>query len=89
MIELTNHILRVYFDEEEGIVEALEVIEKTGKDNVSSTAKVLPKKSAPKKKPATTKTAPKKKPDKTHMPSKPSSMKGRRPLPKIPNNDDE
>ncbi|MHA2120277.1 MAG: hypothetical protein ACW990_03630, partial [Promethearchaeota archaeon] len=100
MIELTNHILRVYFDEEEGIVEALEVIEKTGKDNVSSTAKVLPKnsapkkkpattKTAPKKKPATTKTAPKKKPDKTHMPSKPSSMKGRRPLPKIPNNDDE
>ncbi|MFW9999350.1 MAG: hypothetical protein ACFE9Q_07965 [Candidatus Hodarchaeota archaeon] len=28
MIELNNHVLRVYFDEKEGIVEALEVLEK-------------------------------------------------------------
>jgi len=28
MIELDNHVLRVYFDEKEGIVEAIEVLEK-------------------------------------------------------------
>jgi hypothetical protein len=85
MIELSNHILRVYFDEKEGIVEALEVLEKEVK-NITRTTKIPPKKSVPKKKPAVTRLAPKKKPT---MTPKSSSMKGRKPLPKIPNKDDE
>ncbi len=44
MIELENHLLRVYFDEKKGIVEALEVLEKTGGQ-----------KSTPKNTPSTTK----------------------------------
>ena len=133
MIELNNHVLRVHFDEKDGIVEALEVLEKTGKKETVSTTKAPPKKTVPKKKPTSTRTAPKKKPASTRtapkkkpastrtapkkkpastrtapkkkpastrtvpkkkpvmtpMPSKPSSMKRRRPLPKIPSQDDE
>ncbi len=33
MIELDNHVLRVYFDEKKGIVEVIEVLEKEGKSN--------------------------------------------------------
>ena len=45
MIELENHILRVYFDENKGIVEAVEVLEKTeesktGLKNTTSVKKV-------------------------------------------------
>ena len=36
MVELENHILRVYFDEENGIVEAIEVLEKTEKPKSTS-----------------------------------------------------
>jgi len=85
MIELSNHILRLYFDEKEGIVQALEVLEKTVK-NITRTTISPPEKSAPIKKTAATRTAPKKKPA---MTPKSSSMKGRKPLPKIPNKDDE
>ncbi len=88
MMELDNHILRVYFDEKNGIVEALEVLEKEEKPTKKSapkkkpaTSKSAPKKkpttskSGPKKKPATSKPAPKKKPSMTPMPPKPASMK--------------
>ncbi|MHA2184130.1 MAG: hypothetical protein ACXAAI_03945 [Promethearchaeota archaeon] len=96
MIELSNHILRVYFDEKEGIVEAIEVLEKKGKE-ITRSSKTPPKKSAPKKKPTATRTAPKKKPTtaratpkkKPAITAKSSSMKGRKSLPKIPNKDDE
>ena len=43
MIELENHMLRVYFDEEKGIVEAVEVLEKTEK-SMSSSQKITTKK---------------------------------------------
>ncbi len=95
IMELDNHILRVYFDEKNGIVEALEVLEK------EKTPTIKP---APKKKPATSKPAPKKKPSMTPMPPKPASMKteekkperretkpkstNRRQLPKIPSKED-
>ena len=41
MIELDNHVLRVYFDEKKGIVEAIEVLEKEEKSN-STPRKVSP-----------------------------------------------
>ncbi len=41
MIELDNHVLRVYFDEKKGIVEAIEVLEKEEKSNST------PKKTSP------------------------------------------
>jgi len=95
MIELNNHVLRVYFGESNSSVKAIEVFKKNG-DSKPSPAKVptKAKKTAPKKK-----SAPKKKPAMTPMPKKPTLMKadqntpkpkstGRRPLPKIPSSDD-
>ncbi|MFX0137045.1 MAG: hypothetical protein ACFFDN_25630 [Candidatus Hodarchaeota archaeon] len=60
MLELDNNVLRVYFDEKKGIVEAVEVLEKEGKP-----------KSTPEKKSTTAK----QKSSLTPMPTKPSSMK--------------
>ena len=89
MIELNNHILRVHFGEGNSSVEAIEVLERK-EASKPSPSKVTPvaKKAAPKKKPAM-----------TPMPEKPTSLKegektanakptGRRPLPKIPSNED-
>jgi len=77
MMELDNHILRVYFDEKNGIVEALEVLEKEEKTTTKPAPKKKPatSKSGPKKKPVTPKPAPKKKDSMTPMPPKPASMK--------------
>ncbi len=88
MMELDNHILRVYFDQKKGIVEAVEVLEKEEKSKPPEKKAALKKKPVPKpptkkaalkKKPApkppTKKTAPKKKPSMTPMPPKPASMK--------------
>jgi len=103
MIELNNHILRVYFDEKKGIVEAIEVLEREEGSEQKSTTKSEGKKTAPEKKPEVRKTAPKKKPaarkktapkkksPMTPMPDKPASMNktsGRRKLPKIPSTED-
>ncbi|UCD01674.1 MAG: hypothetical protein JSV23_01215 [Promethearchaeota archaeon] len=60
MIELENHLLRVYFDDKKGIVEAVEVLEREGN----------PKSIPEKKSPITTQ-----KSSLTPMPTKPSSMK--------------
>jgi len=96
MIELNNHVLRVYFGEDKSSVEAIEVLKKLG-DSKPSSAKTTAKKAAPKKKPAPKKkVAPKKKPTPkkkagmTPMPEKPTDLKstGRRSLPKIPSTDD-
>jgi len=92
MLELENHVLRVYFDADKGIVEAVEVLEKDDSLNSKSSPKITQvKKTAPKKK-----GAPKKKTSLTPMPNKPSSLKaerksktgGRRQLPKIPSTDE-
>ena len=102
MIELNNHMLRVYFDEKNGIVEAIEVLEREEGSEQNSAPKSKAKKNIPKKKPVIKKTAPKKKPvarkaapkkksPMTPMPDKPSSMNkssGRRSLPKIPSTED-
>ena len=80
MIELSNHMLRVYFDEKNGIVEAIEVLEREEGSEQKSTTKSEGKK-----------TAPKKKSPMTPMPDKPASMNktsGRRKLPKIPSTED-
>ena len=61
MIELDNHILRVYFNETKGIVEAVEILEKEGEP-----------KSTPKK--VTTAKSTTGSSSLTPMPSKPSSM---------------
>ena len=97
IIELNNHVLRVYFGESKSSVEAIEVLKKLG-DSKPTSAKstTTTKKAAPKKKPAAKKAAPKKKrapkkkPAMTPMPEKPAELKstGRRSLPKIPSNDD-
>ncbi|MFW9894488.1 MAG: hypothetical protein ACFFD7_01630 [Candidatus Thorarchaeota archaeon] len=98
IIELNNHVLRVYFGDNKSLVEAIEVLEKKGapKPPIKAAPKKKPqpkKKPAPKKKPG-----PKKKPTMTPIPEKPESMKtgenptskssGRRELPKIPSTDD-
>jgi len=101
MIELEDHVLRVYFDEKNGIVEAVEVLEKGESSNTKTPqkkapAKKTPTKKTPTKKTPTKKTAPKKKSSLTPMPDKPNSLKsetkpksgGRRQLPKIPSNDE-
>ncbi|MFX1571388.1 MAG: hypothetical protein ACFFB0_01455 [Promethearchaeota archaeon] len=81
MIELDNHILRVYFDDKNGIVEAIEVLAKKEKQTTEPAPKKKPatKKSAPKKKPATTKSTPKNESSMTPMPPKPASMKSKSP----------
>ncbi|MFX1455047.1 MAG: hypothetical protein ACFFDB_06690 [Promethearchaeota archaeon] len=98
IIELNNHVLRVYFGDNKSLVEAIEVLEKKGasKPPIKAAPKKKPqpkKKPAPKKKPG-----PKKKPTMTPIPEKPESMKtgekptskssGRRELPKIPSTED-
>ncbi len=96
MIELEDHVLRVYFDEKNGIVEAVEVLEKGESSNTKAPQKKAPAKKAPAKKAPAKKTAPKKKSSLTPMPDKPNSLKsetkpksgGRRQLPKIPSNDE-
>jgi len=60
VIQLENHVLRVYFDEKKGIVEAVEVLEREGKPKIT-----------PEKKSTNTK----QKSSLTQMPTKPSSMK--------------
>ena len=78
MMELDNHVLRVYFDAKNGKVDAVEVLEKD--DSVK--AEASPKKTQTKK------AAPKKKAKLTPMPTKPKSKAGgRRSLPKIPSTD--
>ena len=92
MLELEDHVLRVYFDTKNGSVEALEVLEKADSLNTKSSPKTTQaKKAVPKKK-----AAPKKKTPLTPMPNKPNSLKserkskkgGRRQLPKIPSTDE-
>jgi len=61
MIELNNHVVRVYFNETKGIVEAVEILEKEGKP-----------KSTPKK--VTTAKSTTKSSSLTPMPTKPNSM---------------
>ena len=61
MIELDNHIIRVYFNETKGIVEAVEILEK------ESEPKNAPKKSIPVKTSTTSSSL-------TPMPTKPNSM---------------
>ncbi|MFX0104543.1 MAG: hypothetical protein ACFE75_03520 [Candidatus Hodarchaeota archaeon] len=74
MLELDNTLLRVYFDEKNGIVEALEVLEK-GEKLKDATKMAIPSKS-------TTESNTKQKSSLTPMPSKPNSMK--QALKKIP-----
>ena len=91
MLELEDHVLRVYFD-----VEAIEVLEKDGSSNTKAPPKKSPAKKTPAKKTPAKKPAPKKKSSLTPMPNKPNSLKsetkakpgGRRQLPKIPSNDE-
>ena len=86
MIELEDHVLRVYFDAKKGIVEAVEVLEKGDSMNTSKAPKNT----------QTKKTEPKKKSSLTPMPNKPKALKdepksktgGRRQLPKIPSTDE-
>ncbi len=100
MVELNNHVLRVYFNKKEGVVEAVEVLEITGITNPkNSVKKTQTTKPASKKKTHTTKPASKKKTQTTKPASKkktqtikPKSLDneskpratGRRQLPKIP-----
>ena len=78
MMKLEDHVLRVYFDAENGLVEALEVLEKNGSANTKSSPK----------KTQTKKPAPKKKGSLTPMPTKPKAKAGgRRQLPKIPSDE--
>jgi len=93
MIELEEHLLRVYFDEKKGTVEAVEVL----KEDKKSDSKTPAKKNSSKT--TTTKPAPKKETSMTPMPPKPNSLKstekkqtttkttGRRQLPKVPSKD--
>ncbi len=79
MVELDNHVLRVYFNEKEGVVEALEILEIIDPKNSvkkSPTIKPVAKKKSPKTKPAAKKRSPTTKP----------KASGRRQLPKIPSN---
>ena len=78
MIELSNHMLRVYFDEKNGIVEAIEVLERDEGSEQNIDQKSEAKKTTPKKKPKVSKTAPKKKPtvSKTAPKKKPAARKG-------------
>jgi len=81
MIELDNHVLRVYFGEKDAFVEAIEVLEVKS----DSTGGTTPKISAPKNNPAPKKkSATKKKPAMTPMPQKPSSLKEKETAPKAP-----
>lgn len=61
MIELDNHILRIYFNGEKGIVEAVEILEKEGEPTI--------------KVKSSTESKTEQKPPLTPMPSKPISMK--------------
>ncbi len=82
MIELNNHVLRVYFGEDNSSVEAIEVLENQRDSKPASVKKTsAAKKTAPKKKPVPRKKsapkrkpAPKKKPGMKPMPEKPKTM---------------
>lgn len=67
MMELDGTLLRVYFDEKNGIVEALEVLEREEKPMSASTKTTTAK--------STTKSSTKQKSSLTPMPTKPHSMK--------------
>ncbi|MFX1302232.1 MAG: hypothetical protein ACFE9X_02620 [Promethearchaeota archaeon] len=67
MLELDNNVLRVYFDEKKGIVEAIEVLEKEKKPKSSSEKKIVIESEIDSTK--------KQKYSLTSMPTKPASMK--------------
>ena len=67
MLELDNNVLRVYFHEKKGIVEAVEVLEKEKKPESALKKKILAK--------STTESTKKQKTSLTPMPTKPASMK--------------
>ena len=84
MIELDGRKIRAYFDEKDGIVEAIEILKKGDQKPVSKAMPIAKKKPAAKKKPiAKKKPAAKKKPTAKKRPAKKGSSTKRN-LPKVP-----